>query len=93
MNQEAFKINKYILENKFDDLIELSETVHKNQYEMLLRLIQAANSSDDNEPFVAAVLVTGPSSSGKTTFSNVLEKKLDALGFNCTVISSDLIPS
>jgi len=89
MNQEAFKINKYILENKFDDLIELSETVHKNQYEMLLRLIQAANSSDDNEPFVAAVLVTGPSSSGKTTFSNVLEKKLDALGFNCTVISID----
>ncbi|MBQ8165063.1 MAG: nucleoside kinase [Clostridia bacterium] len=89
MDQEAFKINRYITENRFDDLIELAESVHESQYEMLIRLITAANKANPGEPFVGAVLITGPSSSGKTTFSNQLEKRLDELGFNCTVISID----
>ena len=89
MEHSAFKINQYIRENKFGDLIQFAERLHDGQYDMLLRLIIEANNSTEDGNFVGAVLVTGPSSSGKTTFSHQLCQKLEDKGFSCTVISVD----
>ncbi len=89
MEFTAYKINEYVKENKFDELVRRSEEAHESQYEMLLRSIEEANNSTEDGRFTGAVLVTGPSSSGKTTFSKLLDRKLTAKGFNCTVISID----
>lgn len=88
MNYTATRINRFVAENRFDDLISFSEQRHQLQFEMLLQEIQAANAGDHGSRG-NVVMVAGPSSSGKTTFSNVLAGYLKDSGYRIRVISVD----
>ena len=58
------------------------------QFETLLKLIRVKDESA-RESLTDLLMVTGPSSSGKTTTANLLAKYLSEDGYNCTVISLD----
>ena len=61
------KVNEYIALGQQQELVDLCENAHKQQAEDIYRKIVEKDSH--------VVLVTGPSSSGKTTFSNILSGK------------------
>ena len=61
------KVNEYIALGQQQELVDLCENAHKQQVEDIYRKIVEKDSH--------VVLVTGPSSSGKTTFSNILSGK------------------
>ena len=83
------RVNKYIQENRFDELIRIAEERVQMQFETLLKLVRAKDSDGDGENLTDILMVTGPSASGKTTTSNLLAKYLTEDGYNCTVISLD----
>ncbi len=83
------KINKYIKENRFDELISIAEDRVRMQFENLLKLIRAKDSESNDYGLTDILMVTGPSASGKTTTSNLLAEFLAADGYNCTVVSLD----
>lgn len=82
-------INRYFLNNQVDLLVQAAESRHTLQFEQLRRLITFSCTHTLNDHLTAAVLVTGPSSSGKTTFSNRLAALMQEEGFQCTVVSID----
>lgn len=83
------EINEYFSNNQSDLLVQTAESRHTLQFEQLRRLITFSCTRTLNDHLTAAVLVTGPSSSGKTTFSNRLASIMEEDGFQCTVISID----
>ncbi len=85
----AEHVNQYIRENRFDELIAFSEARHQLQFEMLFNEIHVVDMDCANEFHTDVVMVTGPSSSGKTTFCNLLARYLTEDGYNCTVVSID----
>lgn len=89
MNYSAESINKYIYEGKFDELIEISEKRHKDQFKQLRTMIREANKNVISEQVTEAVYITGPSSSGKTTFGHLVADMLREDDYECTVISFD----
>lgn len=89
MLYSAEHVNRYIRENRFDELIAFSEARHQLQFEMLFNEIHVADMDCANDFHTDVVMVTGPSSSGKTTFSNLLARYLTEDGYNCTVVSID----
>lgn len=82
-------INEYFAKDQVDLLVQVAESRHTLQFEQLRRLITFSCNRTLGDHLTAAVLVTGPSSSGKTTFSNRLAKLMEEDGFQCTVISID----
>lgn len=82
-------INEYFANSQEDRLIQVAESRHTLQFEQLRRLINFSCMRTIGNHLTAAVLVTGPSSSGKTTFSNRLCRLMEKDGFQCTVISID----
>ena len=82
-------INEYFANNQTDLLVQVAESRHTLQFEQLRRLITFSCNRTLDDHLTAAVLVTGPSSSGKTTFSNRLCRLMEEDGFQCTVISID----
>ncbi len=82
-------INEYFANGQEDRLIQVAESRHTLQFEQLRRLINFSCTRTLGNHLTAAVLVTGPSSSGKTTFSNRLCNLMEEDGFQCTVISID----
>lgn len=82
-------INEYFANGQMDRLIQVAESRHTLQFEQLRRLISFSCTSTLRSHLTAAVLVTGPSSSGKTTFSKRLCNLMEQDGFHCTVISID----
>ncbi|MBR5279623.1 MAG: hypothetical protein IKU26_01455, partial [Clostridia bacterium] len=89
MKYTATHVNQYIREKRFEELIAFSEARHQLQFEMLFNQIHIADMDCANDFYTDVVMVTGPSSSGKTTFSNMLAKYLTEDGYNCTVVSID----
>ncbi len=87
MFYKAQHVNKYV-SGEIDELIGFAEARNTLQFEMLLNEIHVADINC-HESITDLVLVTGPSSSGKTTFSNLLADKLTDDGYKCTVISLD----
>ena len=87
MFYSAQHVNKYA-STDLEGLINFSESRIQLQFEMLLSEIHVADINC-TESLTDIVLITGPSSSGKTTFSNLLSEKLTLDGYNCTVISLD----
>lgn len=85
----AEHVNKFIQEKRFDDLVAFSEARHQLQFEMLFNEIHVADMDCAGDFHTDVVMVTGPSSSGKTTFSNQLARYLTEDGYNCTVVSID----
>lgn len=75
------KLNREILKEKLKELIlSVDQEQNDRMYEIVKDLLSKPRK---------IVLITGPSSSGKTTFSQQLEIKLKARGKNTRVISLD----
>ena len=89
MRYTAECVNYKIRENRFADLIAASEEKHKLQFENLVRMITESHRFSLNRNITDAVLITGPSSSGKTTASKLLAAYLTEFGFNTILISFD----
>lgn len=77
------ELNEYIINNNYGDIIQLSEI--KQDYKLLSIAEQIVLNKDDYK----VILLSGPSSSGKTTTSMKLSLYLKSLGLNPTHLSID----
>ena len=75
-------INKLVQEGKNSDLIKVTEALHAKKVSQIADQISKKNT-------VKIVLIAGPSSSGKTTFSKRLAVQLKVLGINSLPVSLD----
>ncbi|MBC7765555.1 MAG: nucleoside kinase [Hyphomonadaceae bacterium] len=81
--QELTDLNAVIARGEGDQLIADCEKKHALDIERISQTI--FNKQDE----LGVVLIAGPSSSGKTTFSNRLRESLFVRGITCHVISTD----
>ena len=79
------ELNGKILAGDGSELIKIAEAFHENKIAAIAASIQQANSSQGTR----MVLISGPSSSGKTTFSKRLGIQLRILGLDPVLISLD----
>lgn len=77
----VYALNKKIMEGKIQDMILITEAYHEKL------LAQIADQIHDRQSKV--VLISGPSSSGKTTSCKRLSVQLGILGYNPVQISVD----
>ena len=89
MKYSSQRINQLVEEEKYQDLINASEARHVLQFENLVRMIVESHKQSLNRNITDAVLITGPSSSGKTTTSKLLAAMLEEQGFHSILISFD----
>ena len=76
-------LNDSLCEGTFPELVYLNEAMHEKKIALIAdRILHRRNN-------VRVVLVAGPSSSGKTTFSNRLAQHLRINGLQARVISLD----
>jgi uridine kinase len=75
-------INKAVMEHRVPDLIKVSEALHEKKLGKIADMI-------DERGNIKVVLVSGPSSSGKTTFSKRLSVHLEILGYKPVLLSVD----
>ena len=87
MDHSIEYLNDFLASDRLDFIIGTGEYNVNVQYENLLRAIDARLHGMDS--FVGMIFVAGPSSSGKTTFSEMLRDKLGSTGINATVVSLD----
>lgn len=76
------EFNKACLDNRAFDLIKIAEALHEKKVASIADMIQA-------RPEVKVILISGPSSSGKTTFSKRLSVQLMVSGLIPKSISLD----
>ena len=76
-------LNEYATDIKINDLVNVCETKHNN---MLATLGEKIKSDINN---IRLICIAGPSSSGKTTFSNRLRLELMSRGIKPVKISMD----
>jgi len=81
--KDIASLNKCVEEGRFKELILMCEALHEK------RIIQIADEILKNKDKVAVILIAGPSSSGKTTFSKRLTLQLKVNGINTVPISMD----
>ncbi len=81
--QTIYKINRHLLPTNVRDFVQTCETKHNN---MLAELGEIIASDIDN---IRLIAIAGPSSSGKTTFSNRLRIELMSRGITPVMISID----
>ncbi|MFI3330283.1 MAG: nucleoside kinase [Rikenellaceae bacterium] len=79
------QLNKQILEGKRLDLINMAEAFHEKKVARIADKIATAHAAKSTR----VVFVSGPSSSGKTTFAQQLGVQLSILGFKPALISLD----
>lgn len=78
------RINKYAVdEDEVIDFVNMCEAKHSHQ------LYELGKTIVDNIDDIRLIAIAGPSSSGKTTFSNRLRVELRARGINPVMISID----
>lgn len=78
------KVNEYARDrDSMVEFVNLCEAKHNNQ------LSEVANMISKHEDEVRLILIAGPSSSGKTTFTNRLKIQLKSVGINPVMISMD----
>lgn len=75
-------LNEAILNNKSNDIIQVSEAIHQRKIVELVQDIEKRRN-------VKMVLIAGPSSSGKTTFAQKMGVQLKLTGYNPITISMD----
>lgn len=76
-------LNEYISTGRGGDIIKISEALHEK------KIVEIANSVDARRDEVKVILIAGPSSSGKTTFSKRLAVQLAVNGIIPHMISLD----
>ncbi|MBR2367810.1 MAG: nucleoside kinase [Alistipes sp.] len=79
------ELNRRVIEGDSSELIKIAEAFHENKIATIARSIADANLSKG----VRMALISGPSSSGKTTFSKRLGVQLRVLGFDPVLIALD----
>ena len=79
------RLNAKVLADESGELIKIAEAFHEKQIAAIADSIFAANRSRG----VRMVLISGPSSSGKTTFAKRLGIQLRILGLDAVSISLD----
>ena len=77
------ELNQAVLEKKADDFVHTVEALHDK------KLARIADEIAQRQPAVRLVLVSGPSSAGKTTFSKRLVTHLRVNGYKPVLISTD----
>ena len=82
-SQTIYKINHHISGKNTNEFIQMCETKHNN---MLAELGERIKNDIEN---IRLIAIAGPSSSGKTTFSNRLRIELMSRGINPVMISID----
>ncbi len=75
-------LNELVLAKKYGDIIKISEALQEKKIACIADSIQKSKS-------VKVVFISGPSSSGKTTFAKRLGIQLSVIGIKPTVISMD----
>jgi len=78
-----YGVNSFVKDYSENDFIQMSETYHNNQMAALGNAIVNSNSK------IRLICIAGPSSSGKTTFSNKLRLELMSKGIFPIRISLD----
>jgi len=76
-------LNEYISAGRGGDIIKISEALHEK------KIVEIANAVDSRRDDVKVILIAGPSSSGKTTFSKRLAVQLAVNGIIPHMISLD----
>ncbi len=79
------RLNQTILSGEGGELIKFAEALHEKQFAAIADSIAQANTSRGTR----LVLISGPSSSGKTTFAKRLGIQLRILGLKPVLISLD----
>lgn len=79
------QLNSKVLAGDASELIKIAEAFHENKLAQVAGCVAEAN----RERSVRLVLISGPSSSGKTTFAKRLGVQLRVLGLNPVLISLD----
>ena len=79
------QLNSKVLAGDASELITIAEAFHENKLAQVAGCVAEAN----RERGVRLVLISGPSSSGKTTFAKRLGVQLRVLGLNPVLISLD----
>ena len=77
------QLNKYIMNDRIEDLIKVAEAFHEK------RVAQIADQITHGDKIRRLVMIAGPTSSGKTTFSKRLGVQLMVNGFNTVPVSMD----
>lgn len=77
------RLNKIIHNREIRNFIQVAETLHEK------KIAKIADQILERKGTVKVVLIAGPSSSGKTTFTKKLAVQLRVVGFNPVVISVD----
>ena len=79
------ELNRRVMEGDSSELIKIAEAFHENKIASIARDVATANTQRG----VRMVLISGPSSSGKTTFSKRLGVQLRVLGYDPVLIALD----
>lgn len=77
------KLNSFVKQGRGGDIIKISEALHEK------KIANIATTISERKPRVKLVLIAGPSSSGKTTFTKRLAVQLAVCGINSRMISLD----
>ncbi len=77
------QLNSYIMEDKISDYIKYAEALHEK------KVVEIANMITSRKHIPKIVLIAGPSSSGKTTFSKRLGVQLSVNGYMPITIGLD----
>jgi uridine kinase len=80
-------VNEAILDGKASDLIQIAEALQEKKIVQIAEEIERRHGDPDNP--VRLVLITGPTSSGKSTFCKRLSIQLKACGLHPISFSTD----
>jgi len=77
------RLNELFAQGRADHFVRVAETLHEK------KIANIADRIQERRDDIRVVLVAGPSSSGKTTFTKKLAIQLQVVGFNPSIISLD----
>lgn len=76
------RLNQMILDNKISDIIKIAEALQEKKLACIADMIHKRKD-------VKVALISGPSSSGKTTFAKRLAVQLQVIGYQTVILSMD----